>query len=123
VDSTLGGSRLGELAGRNVLGIIRDEATLLAVKAEQTIRQGDRLLMAADPGQADALADLGGVEIATTSTTNSLESGNPGMSEAAIAPRSGAEGRSLRELGFRDRYSPLLALALMCSLRTRVGLG
>lgn len=46
-----------------------------------------------------------------TASSESLESGESGMVEAAIAPRSGAEGKTLRDLDFRDRFG-LIALAL-----------
>jgi di/tricarboxylate transporter len=111
VGSTLGGSRLGELAGLTVLGIVRGEETRLGVGAGDTIEARDRLLLTADAAQVEALAGLGGVELATSASRSSLESDQSGMVEAAIAPRSGAEGRTLRELDFRDRYG-LLAVAL-----------
>ncbi len=111
VGSTLGGSRLGELAGITVLGIIRDEQTRLAVPAAEIIRAGDLLLVAADSEHLAALDDLGGVEITSAAPKATLESGESGMVEAAVAPRSRAEGRTLQELDFRDRYG-LIALAL-----------
>jgi di/tricarboxylate transporter len=111
VGSTLGRSRLGELIGLTVLGIIRDDESRLAVSAEETIESGDRLLLATDPRELETLVDLGGVVLEETASRASLESGESGMVEAAIAPRSAAEGHTLRDLGFRDRYG-LIALAL-----------
>ncbi len=110
-DSTLGSSRLGELAGLTILGIIREDKTRLAVTADDTIRAGDRLLLTAASGQLDALGDLGGLEILKTAPKSSLETGELRMIEAAIAPRSSAVGRTLRELDFHERYG-LIALAL-----------
>ncbi|MCP4204366.1 MAG: SLC13 family permease [bacterium] len=109
VGSTLGRSRLGELVGLTVLGIIRDDEMRLAVPADEIINAGDRLLLTADAAQVDTLADLGGVEIAKTAPDSTLKSDT--MVEVAIAPRSRAEGRTLRDLDFRSRYG-LLALAL-----------
>lgn len=109
VGSTLGASRLGELVGLTVLGIIRNEETRLAVDADEEIHTGDRLLLTADARQLDTLADLGGVEISKTAPGSTLESDR--MVEVAVAPRSGAEGRTLRDLDFHDRYG-LIALAL-----------
>jgi len=111
VGATLSGSRLGELAGITVLGIVRDEQMRLVVPPNETMRAGDRLLLTTDAGQIETLGDLGGVEISTAAASSSLESGESGMVEAAIAPRSRAEGKTLRELDFRDRYG-LIALAL-----------
>ncbi len=109
VGSTLGRSRLGELVGLTVLGIIRDDEMRLALPADDVINAGDRLLLTADEAQLDALADLGRVEISESAPESALESDT--MVEVAVAPRSRAEGRTLRELDFRGRYG-LLALAL-----------
>jgi di/tricarboxylate transporter len=109
--STLGRSRLGELAGLTVAGIIRDDSTRLAVSATEIIQAGDRLLLTAEPQQLAALADLGEVRLSTEDKDVSLETGEVGMVEVAIAPRSEAVGRTLQDLEFRGRYG-LLALAL-----------
>jgi len=111
VGSTLSGSRLGELAGLTVLGIARGDELQLAVPADETIQANDRLVLTADAGQIDTLGDLGDVEVTTTASSETLESEGSGMVEAAIAPRSAAQGRTLRDLHFRDR-SGLIALAL-----------
>jgi di/tricarboxylate transporter len=110
VGATLSGSRLGELAGLTVLGIVRDEQMRLVVPPNETVRAGDRLVLTTDAGQVKTLGNLGGVEI-SAAAGSSLESGESGVVEAAIAPRSRAEGKSLRELDFRERYG-LIALAL-----------
>ncbi len=109
VGSTLGRSRLGELVGLTVLGVIRDDQMRLALPADEIINAGDRLLLTADDAQLDALADMGRLELSTGAEESTLE--NDTMVEVAIAPRSKAEGRTLRDLDFRSRYG-LLALAL-----------
>jgi di/tricarboxylate transporter len=109
VGSTLSRSRLGELVGLTVLGIIRDDEMRLPRPSGDMIKAGDRLLLTADEAQLDALADLGRVEISESTPESALETDT--MVEVAIAPRSRAEGRTLQELDFRSRYG-LLALAL-----------
>jgi di/tricarboxylate transporter len=109
--STLGRSRLGELAGITVAGIIRDDSTRLVVSPTEIIQAGDRLLLTAEPRHLTALADLGEVRLTPEAKSVDLETGALGMVEAAIAPRSGAVGRTLQDLDFRRRYG-LLALAL-----------
>lgn len=109
VGLTLGKSRLGERVGRTVLGIIRDDEMRLALPADETISAGDQLLLTADAGQLDTLSDLDGVEISESAHDATLK--NETMVEVAIAPRSRAEGRTLRQLDFRNRYG-LIALAL-----------
>ncbi len=109
--STLGRSRLGELAGLTVAGIIRDDTTRLAVSPAEIIQAGDRLLLTAAPEHLAALAELGEVRLNPEAEDVSLETGELGMVEAAIAPRSEAVGQTLKDLDFRGRYG-LLALAL-----------
>ena len=109
VGLTLGKSRLGELAGLTVVGVIRDDQMQLVIPADEIIRAGDSLLVTADPAQVDTLADLAGVEIASSAISGALETDR--MVEVAIAPRSRADGRTLRELDFHNRYG-LIALAL-----------
>ncbi len=111
--SSIRGSRLGELVGLTVAGIVRGGETRLVVSAEEEIRVGDRLLIAGDPSGLMTFLDLGEVKLdaETEASDEAFESEEVGMVEAAIAPRSAAAGRSLAELEFRDRYG-LLALAL-----------
>ncbi len=111
VGSTLGRSRLGELVGLTVVGIIRDDKTRLVVSAAEIIQAGDRLLVTAEPTALAALAELGEVRIRPDAQGVPLETGELGMVEAAIAPRSGAEGKTLKDLDFHGRYG-LIALAL-----------
>jgi di/tricarboxylate transporter len=58
-----------------------------------------------------ALADAGEVEIGPLSGRELLESDQAAMVEAAVAPRSAAEGHTVEELEFQHRHG-LLALAL-----------
>ncbi len=111
VGSSVGGSRLGELVGLTVAGLIRGNETRLAVPPEELLEAGDRLLIAADPSRIVTLVELGGVELEEKSPEAALESEEVGMVEAAVAPRSSVVGRTLAGLHFRDRYG-LLALAL-----------
>lgn len=111
--SSIRDSRLGELIGLTVAGVVRDGETRLAVAADEEIRVGDRLLIAGDPSGLMSFLDLGAVELDTEAEPpeEALESAEVGMVEVTIAPRSAAAGRSLTELDFRERYG-LLALAL-----------
>ncbi len=108
---TIEDSRLGEIAGLTVAGLIRDGETRLAISPAEQIRAGDRLLLAANPVAIEALSDVVEVEIGPAVGQELLETEETAMVEAAVAPRSGAEGRSLADLDFHDRYG-LLVLAL-----------
>ena len=111
VGSSIGDSRLGELVGLTVAGLIRQGEMQLAVSPAETLQAGDRLLIATEPSRILTLVELGDVELETETSESSLESSEIGMVEAAVAPRSAVVGRTLAELDFRDRYG-LLALAL-----------
>jgi di/tricarboxylate transporter len=111
VGSTLGRSRLGELVGLTVVGVIRDDQTQLALSPAEIIQTGDRLLLAAETRHLAALANLGEVGISPDTPEVALETEELGMVEATIAPRSAVEGKTLEDLDFRGRYG-LIALAL-----------
>jgi di/tricarboxylate transporter len=109
--TSIGASRLGELVGLTVAGLVREDRTHLAVQPDEVIQAGDRLLIAGDPSGLVTLFELGDVELEAEPPGEAFESSEVGMVEAAVAPRSAAAGRTLAELDFRDRYG-LLALAL-----------
>ena len=102
--SSLGSSRLGELVGLTVGGIIREDQTRLAVSPEEKIRAGDQLLVAGEPKRILSLLELGEVQLDTRVSEAILESEDVGVVEAALAPRSSLAGRTLEQLSFRERY-------------------
>lgn len=109
--STIVTSRLSELAGLTVAGVVRDGETRLAFEPDERLLAGDQLLVAAEPEVITDLVNLGTVELEPEPSEADLESGDVGMVEVSIAPRSRVVGRTLRELDFRGHYG-LLALAL-----------
>lgn len=111
IGESIGTSRLGELVGLTVAGLIREEETRLAVSPNEVLQAGDRLLIGGDPQRLLTLAELGEVRLEREAEKALLESEEIGMVEAALAPRSAAIGRTLADLDFRSRYG-LLALAL-----------
>ncbi len=104
VGSTLGESRMSELAGVTIGGIIRGDETHLAVPPEEVIQAGDRFLVSGEPSRIVSLLELGEVQFDEAVSEAVLESEDVGVIEATIAPRSGAAGRTLKEISFRDRY-------------------
>ncbi len=109
--ASIGESRLSELVGLTVAGLIRDDQTHLAVEPDEIIQPGDRLLIGTNPEELASLLELGDVELDADTSGSAFESEEVGMVEVALAPRSGAVGKTLAELDFRDRYG-LLAVAL-----------
>ncbi len=110
--SSIKDSRLGELVGLTVAGIVRGGETRLAIAAEETIHADDHLLLAGEPRALVEFLELGEVELDTEPPEAALESEDVGMVEVTIPPRSGAAGHTLTELRFRERHGGLLALAL-----------
>lgn len=111
VGASIGASRLGELVGLTVAGLIRDGVTHLAVSPQEVLHADDQLLIGGDPERLVTLLELGDVLLERDSEEEPLESEEVGMVEAALAPRSAAIGRTLAEIDFQSRYG-LLALAL-----------
>ncbi len=109
--ATIRTSRLGELVGVTVAGMVRDGQTHLAIDPDDLIQVGDRLLLTTEPADLMRFLELGEMELVTESQEATFESEDVGMVEAAVAPRSEAVGRNLIEMDFRERYG-LIALAL-----------
>jgi di/tricarboxylate transporter len=102
---------LAQTAGLTVAGIMRDGATRVAISPDDELRAGDELLVAADARVLESLRVAGEIEFGDTVGRDLLETEETAMVEVAVAPRSAAEGRTLADLEFQDRYG-LLALAL-----------
>ncbi|HSR50021.1 MAG TPA: SLC13 family permease [Acidobacteriota bacterium] len=100
---TVAESRMGELIGLTVAGIVRSGETLLPIAPEERIRSGDELLVSGDPRRARTLLELGGTDLKRDLPPAGIESEEVGIAEAIVAPRSEVSGRSLSELHFRDR--------------------
>ncbi len=101
---TVASSRLGELVGLTIIGILRQGRALLAITATEEIRGGDELLISGEPTRLLDLMQLGDLQIDEEVTRSGLESEEIGVIEAIVAPRSRLAGKTLAELHFRDRF-------------------
>lgn len=104
VGSTVGNSRIGELAGVTVGAIIRGGVTHLGVFADAEIRDGDGLLISGNADQIMRRLGTADVELDPDIEGITLETDDVGLAEAALAPRSSLVGHTLKEVKFRDRY-------------------
>jgi di/tricarboxylate transporter len=110
---SLADSRLGDAFGLTVLGIRRNGATHLMPEPAETLEAEDLLLV---KGSSDSLLTLRGlqdleVEGGADSELSELESEDVGLSEIVLSPESTLEGKTLRELNFREKYgSSVLAI-------------
>ena len=130
VGSSVGASRIGELVGLTIGGIIRAGETKLAVSPSEVIQADDRFLVAGEPSRIMSLLELGDVDLDSEVNKEQLESEEVGIVEASLAPRSSLAGRSLGELDFREHYG-LQVLAIwrdgqpvrvnLASMQLRIG--
>ncbi len=102
--TTLGESRMSELMGITVSGIVRDGETQVAVDPAVTFREGDELVVLGETKRIEALLEMGRVELKRTTDDLDIESEEAGIVEATLAPRSPMAEKSIAEVGFRERF-------------------
>lgn len=122
IGRTLAESGLGERYGLTVAGILRRNQGILPPPADQIINEGDRLLIIGREERVKALIELG-IQSDPGQKEHLIGSGSGRMMEIVLSPHSGAQGKTLKELDFRNRYG-ISALALRRkerSYRTNVG--
>jgi di/tricarboxylate transporter len=106
VGKTLSESALGHDLDLVVVRIVRDKTEYLAPRADTLLRAGDVLLVEANPDELLKVKDTAGIEIKAD-----FKHGNPalpieelGIVEVILLPRSPLLGRTLKGIGFRERY-------------------
>jgi di/tricarboxylate transporter len=109
-DQTLGDAGWGRSLGLTVLGIAHRGRLRLAPDRDALVRAGDVLLLEGMP-TPDQMERLGLEPSFQADLSNSLATEQVPLVEMVLAPRSEFEGRTLREIRFRDRYG-LQALAI-----------
>jgi di/tricarboxylate transporter len=97
-------SRIGELVGVTVAGVIRGDDTLMIASPSEVILEGDRLLVAGEPSRIFRLLEMGDLSLESKVVEPGLESDDIGVMEATLNPRSSLAGSTLGELSFRERY-------------------
>lgn len=101
---TVAESRLGELAGVAIAGLVRADRTRLALAPDEVLEPDDRLLVVGEPARILRLLELGELELSRTGGGEVFESEDVGVVEVTLAPRARIVGRTLAELSFRERY-------------------
>jgi di/tricarboxylate transporter len=97
-------TRLGELAGITVAGVIRDGRVDLAVNNGEALKAGDRLLAAGNPERVTLLNDFSQFVLSTEAGESELESPEIGVVEVVLSPRSDLIGKTLEQIRFRESY-------------------
>ena len=122
-------SRMGELVGLTVLGVLRS-GELITIGLDDIFEVGDRLLVTGEPARVGSLMGVGNVELEGEASETEIESASVRVVEAVVAPRSAIAGHTLEELNFREHYN-LQVLAIwregepihegLADIRLRIG--
>jgi len=113
VDKTLKESRLSDALGSRVLGILRGANPIIMPEPDEILLAGDRLVVEGRQRDFDYLRGLEELEIERRTDTDvaKLISGNAGLVEAILSPQTTLEGKTLRQINFREKFG-LNVLAL-----------
>jgi di/tricarboxylate transporter len=113
VGRTLEESALRHESGLTVIGMVRGSQKIVDPDPSERIEASDRLLVEGGPRRVKRAASLWGLVPgeARPEDAEVLLAGDRAFVEATLAPRSSFEGRSLRDVDFREKYG-LTVLAL-----------
>ena len=113
VGKSLKESRLGDALGSRVLGILRGENPIIMPEPHEILQAGDRLVVEGRQRDFDNLHALEEMEIErrTDTDVDKLVSGDAGLVEAILSPQTTLEGKTLRQINFREKFG-LNVLAL-----------
>jgi di/tricarboxylate transporter len=102
---SLAESRIGNILGVNILGIIRDGETNLSPEPSSVLYSGDRLLATGTAETLEKYHDYGYFEIEDDHlTVERLVSKEVELAELSIDPGSDFLGMTLQEINFRNRF-------------------
>ena len=113
VGKSLKESRLGDALGSRVLGILRGENPIIMPEPHEILQAEDRLVVEGRQRDFDNLRALEDMEIErrTDTDVDKLVSGDAGLVEAILSPHTTLEGKTLRQINFREKFG-LNVLAL-----------
>ncbi|MEK6256119.1 MAG: SLC13 family permease [Chloroflexota bacterium] len=101
---TLIESRFGTGFGLGVLSIIRNGETILMPEANEKLRSGDKLVIRGKVEDLSVLEGLQTLQYEEKANLDDLESDEVGMSEIVISPHSRLDGKTLRQINFREKF-------------------
>ncbi|MGB5748754.1 MAG: SLC13 family permease [Desulfobacterales bacterium] len=106
INKTLKESRLGDALGSRVLGILRGNDPIIMPEPDEVIQAGDRLVVEGRMRDFENLRGLEELEIERRSGTalDKLISGDVGLLEAILSPQTRLEGKTLRQINFREKF-------------------
>lgn len=101
VGQTLAESNISEIFGVRVVAIFSGDDRRIYPRPEQIININDRLLVY---GSMIKVKEIEQVEILSKTLAEDLESADINITEVVLSPRSSLIGKSLLEIGFREKY-------------------
>lgn len=110
VGKTIAQSALGADHGLTVVAVFRARRRLVAPDADTDLQAGDTLVIEGrfDNAEQQHVLETAGLreprQPAAKILASSLESSDVGVAEVVLAPRSNLTGRTLRDIGFREKY-------------------
>ena len=113
VSQPIAQGQFGSAFGLNILGIIRQDGSLVLPAPEEVYQPGDRLIVRGNPEELAVLKGIYELEELDEPVPDlhELETDEVRLSEVVLAPRSAHAGKTLKEIRFREKYG-LTALAL-----------
>ena len=113
VGKSLKESRLGDALGSRVLGILRGGNPIIMPEPDEVLQPGDRLVVEGRLSDFEILQGLEQLEIdrRTQPDIEKMVSGEMGVVEAILSPQTTLEGKTLRQIKFREKFG-LNVLAL-----------
>jgi di/tricarboxylate transporter len=113
VGKSLKESRLTDALGSRVLGILRGDHPIIMPEPQEILQVDDRLVVEGRQRDFDNLRALEEMEIERRDDTeiDKMVSGDAGMVEAILSPQTTLEGKTLRQINFREKFG-LNVLAL-----------
>lgn len=106
IGMTIAQSDLGRSLGLTVLSITRGGQRIIAPPRDERLLSGDRLVVQGRLEDLQRSVDVRNIGLSSPQDPSSavLESTDVRVAELLLAPRSGLTGKTLREIGFRERY-------------------
>jgi len=103
---SLAQSRLGDALAIRVLGILRDDRPLVMPDPGEILQPGDRLVVEGRRSDLEILRVLESliIERQAAPDIGGLLGGEVGLVEAILSPQTTLEGKSLRQINFREKF-------------------
>ena len=113
IGKSLKESRLGDALGSRVLGILRGSDPIIMPEPEEVMQANDRLVVEGRHSDFEILRGLEQLEIDRRSQPDieKMVSAEVGVLEAILSPQTTLEGKTLRQINFREKFG-LNVLAL-----------